>query len=235
MGTIINAVAIVIATFIGMMFKKSLPQTLQKAIMIVLGLSLSILAIGWFLSDFLVLETDGFSTQYDLLIIISLVVGTLVGEKIDIDGRLKRFANGIEKRYNLPPIAQGFISGTLIFCIGAMAVLGAFQDGLHGDITTLLVKSVLDFITAMMLASVFGIGVMFAAVSVLIYQGSITIIASYAGMFLSNEMIVSMSMVGNILLVAMGLNFMEFTKIRVANMLPALLIPILYFVIIGLI
>ncbi len=231
MGTIINAAAIVVATLIGMTFKKSLSERIQHSIMLVLGLALAVLSIGWFMSDFLVVEEGGLSTRYDLLVIVSLVVGTLIGEKTDIDGRLRRFANGIEKRYDLPPVAQGFISGTLIFCIGAMAILGAFQDGLYGDMTTLLVKSVLDFITAMMLASVFGIGVMFAAVSVLIYQGSITVAAYYAGMFLTEPMILTMSMVGNILLVAMGINFMKLKDIKVANMLPALLVPIVYFVI----
>lgn len=234
MGTIINAIAIVLGAFIGMTFKKSLPKSLQQSIMLVLGLSLAVLSIGWFMRDFLVIESDGsLSTQYDLLVIIALVLGTLIGEKIDIDGALKRFASGVEKKYSLPPLAQGFISGTLIFCIGAMAILGALQDGLYGDITTLLVKSVLDFITAMMLASVFGIGVMFAAISVLIYQGSITIMAYFAGMFLTDAMIISMSLVGNILLVAMGINFMRITEIKVANMLPALIIPIIYFLILG--
>jgi len=235
MGTIINAIAIVIGTLIGMIFKKSLPKALQESLMLVLGLALAVLSVGWFMRDFLVIGTDGtLSTQYDLLVLISLVLGTLVGEKINIDGALKKFANGVEKKYNLPPLAQGFISGTLIFCVGAMAILGAFQDGLYGDITTLLVKSVLDFITAMMLASVFGIGVIFAAISVLIYQGSITVISYYMGMFLTDSMIVSMSLVGNVLLVAMGINFMKIKEIRVANMLPALLIPILYFIIMSL-
>ena len=234
MGTIINAAAIVVATLIGMTFKKSLSERIQHAIMLVLGLSLAVLSVGWFMSDFLVVEEGALSTRYDLLVIVSLVIGTLIGEKIDIDGRLRRFANGMEKRYDLPPVAQGFISGTLIFCIGAMAILGAFQDGLYGDMTTLLVKSVLDFITAMMLASVFGIGVMFAAISVLIYQGSITIAAYFAGMFLTDPMILTMSMVGNILLVAMGINFMKLKDIKVANMLPALLVPIVYFVILNL-
>ncbi len=233
MGTVINALAVIIATFLGLIFKRGLNEVLQKKIMFVLGLALSAMALGWFLSDFLVVESDGISTRYDLLIIISLVIGSIIGTAIDIDGRLTRFAHGIETRYNLPPLAKGFIAGTLIFCVGAMAILGPIQDGLTGDMTTLLVKSLLDFITAMMLASVFGVGVAFAAISILIYQGSITILAIFLGAFLTSEMIMSVAMIGNILLVAMGMNFMELKQIKVANMLPSLVIPIIYFFILN--
>lgn len=236
MGTLLNALAIIAGTFVGMLFKKRLPNDLQKPILTAMGLAIVGLSLGWFLSDFLVVEEDGISTHNELLVIISLVVGTVIGEKLDIDGRLRSFANRMEQRYNLPPVAQGFISGTMIFCIGALAIIGAIQDGLHGDITILGIKSVLDFITSTMLASVFGIGVAFSAISVLVYQGVITLGAMGLGMFLSDAMIVGMSMVGNLLLVAMGLNFMEIKKepFRVANMLPALIIPLLYVFIAGL-
>jgi len=232
-GTIINTVAIIIATFIGILFKKRINESLQKSLMLVLGLSLSILSIGWFLSDFLVVQDQQISTQHDLLIIISLVIGTLIGEKIDIDKRINQTAFNIEKKYNLPPLAKGFSAGTLIFCVGAMAILGSLQAGLEGSYTILYMKSTLDFITAMMLASVFGIGVLFSAFSVLIYQGSITVLAGYADLLLTSDMITVISMVGNIILVAIGINFMDIKKIRVANMLPSLVIPILYFLIIA--
>ena len=235
MGTLINAVAIIVATFIGMLFKKGLPERFQKTVMTTLGLALIVVSLGWFLSDFLVVEDGDLSTRYDLLIMVSLIIGTLIGEVIDIDRRLNRTAYNIEKKYNLPPIAKGFISATLIFCVGALAIMGAIRDGLYGDSTLLIFKSALDFITAMMLASVFGIGVIFSAVSVLIYQGGITFLAMLSGEFLTEPMIVSMTLVGNMILVAMGISFMEIKAIKVANMLPALLVPILYFFIISLI
>jgi hypothetical protein len=235
MGTLINAVAIIVATFIGMLFKKGLPERFQKTVMTTLGLALIVVSLGWFLSDFLVVEDGDLSTRYDLLIMVSLIIGTLIGEVIDIDRRLNRTAYNIEKKYNLPPIAKGFISATLIFCVGALAIMGAIRDGLYGDSTLLIFKSALDFITAMMLASVFGIGVIFSAVSVLIYQGGITLLAMMSGEFLTEPMIVSMTLVGNMILVAMGISFMEIKAIKVANMLPALLVPILYFFIISLI
>ncbi|MFP4078634.1 MAG: DUF554 domain-containing protein [Candidatus Izemoplasmataceae bacterium] len=234
MGTLINTAAIIVASLIGLVFKKGLPKPYQNVIMFTLGLALTVISIGWFLQDFLVVEDGGLSTRYDLLVMVSLILGSLIGEVIDIDGWLNRVAYGVEKKYNLPPLAKGFISATLIFCVGALAIVGSIQDGLYGDSTTLIFKSTLDFITAIMLTTVFGIGVMFSAISVLIYQGSITLLAMASANFLSDPMIVSMTMVGNIILVAMGLNFMEIKKIKVANMLPALVLPILYFVIIGL-
>ncbi len=231
MGTLINVGAIVIASILGVVFKRGLPEKIQKSVMFALGISLVAISLGLFLKYFLVIEGSLISTQGELLIVISLVVGIIIGEWIDIDGRLSRWAEGIEKKYNLPPLAKGFVAGTLIFCVGAMAIVGPLQDGLYGDTTTLLIKSALDFVTAMILASIFGIGVIFSAISVLIYQGSITLLAMYTSNFLPIEMINSVAMIGNILLIAIGINFMELRKVKVANMLPALLIPVLYYII----
>lgn len=234
MGTLINVGAIIIASILGVVLKKGLPEKIQKSIMLVLGLGLIALSLGWFLKDFLIVNQEGIQTHSDLLIIISLVIGVMIGEWIDIDKRLNKWAENIELKYNLPPLAKGFIAGTLIFCVGAMAIVGSIQDGLYGDITTLVIKSALDFITAMILASVLGIGVIFSAVSVLIYQGALTLLAMTSADLLSFEMIKAVSMVGNILLIAIGFNFMEIKKIKVANMLPAIFIPILYYLVISL-
>ena len=235
MGTLINAAAVVIASIVGVVFKKGLPENMQKALMFTIGLSIALFSTGWFLQTFLVIDESGnFATEGELLILLSLVIGTLIGTRIDIDGALNRFANHIEKTYRLPPLAKGFVSGTLIFCVGSLAILGAIEDGLTGDYTILLVKSVLDFVTAMLLAAVLGIGVIFSAISILVYQGSIYLLALFAGDVLTTPMIDSVSMVGSIILVAMGLTFMEIKSVKVANMLPALLLPIIYYIIIGL-
>jgi uncharacterized protein len=228
MGTLINVLAILVATVLGMVFRKGLSEDLQKNIMFVLGLGLVVVSIGWFMADFLVVTDSGISTQKDLLVILSLVIGVIVGETLDIDGRLSRFAYGIESKYKLPPLAKGFIAGTLIFCVGAMAIIGSLKDGISGDSTTLIVKSALDFVTAMVLASVLGAGVAFSAISVLVYQGSITLLARVVAPFLTDDLTADISMVGSVLLVAMGLNFMGVTKVKVANLLPALLVPVGY-------
>lgn len=228
MGTLINVGAIIVATFLGILFKKGLSEKIQKAIMFTLGLGLVALSLGWFIKDFLVIENNVISTRMDLLIIISLVIGVIIGEWIDIDKRLTDLAYKVEEKYKLPPLAKGFITATLIFCVGAMAITGAIQDGLGLGMTTLLIKSTLDFITAMVLASFLGFGVMFSAISVLLYQGSIFLLARYLSEFMTDNMIVSMSMIGSIILIGIGINFMEIKKIKVANLLPALLIPIIY-------
>jgi uncharacterized membrane protein YqgA involved in biofilm formation len=228
MVTLINAAAIILATFLGIIFKKGLSEKIQKAIMFTLGLGLVALSLGWFVKDFLVFDGTSFSTRMDLLIILSLVFGVIVGEWIDIDQRLTDFAYKVEKKYKLPPLAKGFITATLIFCVGAMAITGAIQDGLGLGMTTLLIKSTLDFITAMVLASFLGVGVAFSAISVLVYQGSITLLASYLSNYATDDIISSLSMIGSIILIAIGINFMEIKKIKVANLLPALLVPIIY-------
>ena len=231
MGTLINVLAIIVASILGVVFKKSLPEKIQKSVMLVLGLGLASLSLGWFFKDFFIIDDGVIKTSHELLIIISLVIGVIIGEWIDIDLRLNNWAENIEKKYKLPPLAKGFISGTLIFCVGAMAIVGSIQDGINGDMTTLVIKSVLDFVTALILASVLGIGVIFSAISVFIYQGSIYLLASQAENLLTPDVIKTLSMIGNILLIGIGINFMEIKRIKVANMLPALLIPIIYFII----
>ena len=234
MGTLINALAIILGTLIGVIFKKGLSERLQKMVMLALGLGLIAVSLGYFLKDFFVITEGSIKTRYDLLILISLVIGSLIGEWIDIDFRLNRWASNIETKYKLPPMAKGFIAATLIFCVGAMSIVGPIQDGIYGDSTILIVKSMLDFVTALILASVLGIGVIFSAISVLIYQGSITLFAIFLQNYMTNEMITAVSLVGNILLIAIGINFVELRKIKVANMLPSLLIPVIYFLIMSL-
>lgn len=233
MGTVINALAVVLATFIGIIFKRGLSEKIQKALMFALGIGLFAVAIGWFIQGFVIIEDGQLHTRHDLLIILSLVIGSLIGAWIDIDGRLNTLALRVEKKYHLPPLAKGFVAGTLIFCVGAMAILGPIQDGLGQGMTLLFVKSALDFVTAMMLAVVFGVGVALAALSILVYQGGIYLLAAQADAFLSTDMIDTLSMVGYVLLIAMGIKFMELKDIKVANMLPALLVPLLYFFLIG--
>ena len=234
MGTIINVVAIIIASILGLFLKKRLNEDLQKAILFALGIGLFVLSIGWFLKDFLIIDQETLSTHKELLVIVSLVLGTVIGTFLKLDQRLNQLMINIETKYSLPPLAKGFVTATIIFCVGAMAILGSIQDGMFQNYDILVIKSVLDFITAMMLASIFGIGVIFSAISVLIYQGSLTLLASQLDTFLTTDMIVGMSMVGNILLVAIAIDFMALQKIKVLNMLPAIFIPLIYEVIISL-
>ncbi|MGE4320911.1 MAG: DUF554 domain-containing protein [Acholeplasmataceae bacterium] len=232
MGTLINVGAIILASILGVLLKKGLSEKIQKAVIFSIGLGLFALSLGWFIKDFIVISTDlSITTRYDLLMIISLVLGTIIGTWIDIDEKINKFALKFETKFKLPPIAKGFVTATLIFSVGAMSITGSIQDGLGQGMTTLLVKSTLDFFTGMILASALGIGVIFSAIVVLIYQGGITLLAAFLSTYMTPEMILTISMIGNMMLIAIAFNFMEIAKVKVANLLPALLIPIIYLII----
>lgn len=226
MGTIINAVAVVSATLLGIVFRKQLSEPFQKAILTAMGIGLGVLALGWFLKDFLVITGTSISTRFELIILLSIVIGAAVGEWIDLDGRFTRFVDGMESKYKLPPLAKGFINASLIFCVGAMAILGSFQDGLTGDYSILLMKSILDFITAMMLAALLGIGVALSAITILVYQGVLTLLATVLAPVIQGDLLLQITLIGNLLLIPISLNFLGIKSIKVANWLPALLGPV---------
>lgn len=231
MGTLINAAAIIIASFVGLIFKSKLHVDYTKQLKLVMGLVLLLMGIGWFISDFVIIDGNGLETQHELLILISIIIGTAIGSFLKLDERFRALVKNIETKYHLPPIAEGFITASLIFCIGAIAILGVFQDVIQGNLTLLYIKSILDFITAMILASALGIGVMFSFVSVLLYQGLIMLIAITFAPVLPVDLMTYLSLVGNVLIVALAIDFLEMKSLKVLNMLPSLIIPIIYVVI----
>lgn len=233
MGTIINAIAVVVASILGIIFRKFLSEKFRLSIMNVLGVGLLLLSIGWFIKDFIVLEGAQLSTRFDMVVLLSLVIGAAVGEIIDIDRQFSRLVAKIENRFKLPPLTKGFVSASLLFCVGTLAIIGSFQDGISGDASMLLLKSTLDFITAMMLAAVMGIGVAFSALSILIYQGALTLFANLLSPYLVGDLLIQLTLVGNALLVAMALNFLDLKLIKVANWLPSLLGPVIYQIILA--
>jgi len=171
-----------------------------------------------------------------LLLTISLVLGCAIGELIKIDDGLNRMGEAFEKKFGASGLAQGFIAGSLIFAVGAMTVVGAINDGLSGDHTILFTKTVLDFVTSIILATTLGIGVIFAAIPVFIVQGTFSMLAFVLAPYVTDEPIRLFSMVGYAIVLTIGINFFADTKIKVANLLPALLIPIIYYyLILGLI
>ena len=231
MGTLINAAAIIIASFIGLIFKSKLHVDDTKQLKLVMGLVLLLMGIGWFISDFVFIDGNELQTQHELLILVSIILGTALGSFLKLDERFRSLVKNIETKYQLPPIAEGFITASLIFCIGAIAILGVFQDVIQGNLTLLYVKSILDFITAMILASALGIGVMFSFVSVLLYQGLIMLIAITFAPVLPVDLMTYISLIGNVLIVALAIDFLEMKSLKVLNMLPSLIIPIIYVVI----
>lgn len=220
LGTIVNALAIVVGSLVGFFLKGGIPLSMGKTIS--KGLGLAIIFIG-------VSGTMG--TQNLLLVIVSLVIGSVIGELIDIDKRFTDLGGFVEKKLSKngeSKIAEGFVNASLLFCVGSMAIVGSLQSGLEGNHETLFTKAVLDGITSVIFTSTMGIGVILSSVSVFIYQGSITLLASSMKALLTDSIVLEMTAVGSLLILGIGLNMVGATKIKVANILPAVLVPLIY-------
>lgn len=222
LGTIVNAVAIIAGSLLGLLFRGGIPKKFTVTMM--QAISLAVMLIGFKMA----LKTDAI-----LLVIFSLVIGSLMGEFINIESRLERLGKRLETRFSKPGsgIAKGFVVASLVFCVGSMAIVGALESGLSGNHQTLFAKSALDGLFSIIFASSFGIGVLFSSVSVFIYQGMITLTSSLMKPFLIPAVINQMSGVGGILIMAIGINLLEIQKIKVGNMLPAIFIPLVYYMI----
>ena len=220
LGTIVNALSIVAGSLIGLFLKGGIPVSMGETIS--KGLGLCIIYIGM---------SGTMSTQNLLLVIFSLVIGAIIGELIDIDKRFAELGDFVEKKLSKngeSKIAEGFVNASLLFCVGSMAIVGSLQSGLEGNHETLFTKSVLDGITSIIFTSTMGIGVILSAVSVFIYQGAITLLASSIKGLLTDAIVAEMTAVGSLLILGIGLNMVGATKIKVANILPAVLIPFIY-------
>ncbi len=229
-GTLVNAGAIVAGGLVGMLLKKGMKPNYEASIHKTLGVAVLILGLNGVIGAmFRVGEGGRISSSGELLLIVSLVVGTFLGELWRIDDRLNGFGTKVEKKIGSAGFGAAFINGTLIYCVGAMAIVGALNDGLQGDASVLYVKSLLDGISSIILGATLGAGVCFSAVPVLIYQGGITLLAGSVAPYLQGALLDQLCMVGFALVACIGLNFMsENLKIKTANMLPALLVPIVW-------
>ena len=169
-----------------------------------------------------------------LIAILSMVLGALIGELLDLDKRMRSLGDWVQKRTEhlvtnggQASISEGFVTASLLFCVGAMAIVGALQDGLTGDHSTLFAKSLLDGISSIVFGASLGLGVAFSAVAILLYQGSISLMASFLQPYLGDAVIAEMTCVGSLLIVALSLNMLGLTKIKVMNLVPAIFLPIL--------
>ncbi|MFL0268591.1 DUF554 domain-containing protein [Candidatus Clostridium radicumherbarum] len=223
LGTIVNALAIIGGSLVGFILKGGIPKKINETI--IKGLALCILVIG---------ISGAIKSQNMLVVICSIVIGALIGEAIDIDARLFKLGDSIERKLQGKggKISEGFVTASLVYCVGAMAIVGSLNSGLKGDHSILFTKSVLDGISAIMFTSTLGIGVALSAIPVFLYQGIITIGASYLqGILTQTAIITEISAVGSVLIMGLGFNMLGLTKIKVANFLPAVIIPIIYFLI----
>ena len=215
LGTIANVVAIILGGILGILIKSRFPKKVNNIIFQVIGLFTITLGI-----------TMAIKTNNILIVAFSLIIGSVVGEIIDIEKYLESFSERLKNKLknSSDKFTEGFITATLIYCIGPMAILGSIEEGLGNPPNLLFAKSVLDGVASIALASALGIGVIFSTVPLLIYQGGITLFASYVSNYLSDALIVELSAVGGILLLGLGMNIAEIKKFKVVNMLPSLLV-----------
>lgn len=230
-GTLINTAAIIAGGLLGLVLKKGIKESIMDGVMKAMGLAMLIIGFNGVLTNMLSVGENGkIVDNGGMLLLLCLVIGTVIGEAIDIDDRVNDLGQKIECKVKFDGFARGFVSATLVYCVGSMAILGPINDGLTGDYSLLLVKSVLDAVTALVLTSTMGIGAIFAGASVLIYQGAISLLASAVSGVLnaSANMMTDITMVGSALIVCIGLNFTANAKLRTANMLPSIIVAIVY-------
>jgi uncharacterized membrane protein YqgA involved in biofilm formation len=218
-GTLVNGLAIILASLVGLMVR-NIPDQMKTTIMQALALAVVVLGFG------MALKSEQF-----LIVIGSLVLGGIIGEKMDIEGGLNRLGAWIESKVGAKEngsVAKGFVTATLIYVVGAMAILGALDSGLRGDHSVLFTKSMLDGFSAIIFTSTLGLGVIFSAIPVVLYQGGIALLATqinqYVPEVLMNTFITEMTATGGVLIIAIGLNILGIIQIRVANLLPSIVV-----------
>ena len=231
LGTIINTVAVIAGGLIGMCLKNGLKKNVQDILMQACGVATIFIGASGTLAKMFVIENGDISTKGTMLLIFSLVLGGVIGEVIHIEDKMDSLGEKIKKAVKAEKdnlFVEGFVNVSLIICVGAMAIVGSIQDGITGDYSLLMTKAVLDFVIVIVFASTYGMGAVFSAVPIFVYQGSITLIAAIGGSFLSEAIISDLSFIGNALIFCVGVNIAFGKKFRVGNMLPALIVPVIY-------
>lgn len=219
-GTIVNTATVILGSLIGLSLGNILPERLRDTVMKGLGMCTIFIGI-----------TGMLGSENALITIISIAVGAALGELLDLDGRLNRLAARLEKKFKRPggktSLAEGFVTASLVFCVGTMTIVGALNDGLSGNHEMLFTKSVLDFVSSIIFASSLGIGVLLAAGAVLVIQGSIALLAGLiAPLLQQGNTIEEMTVVGSVLILGLGLNLIGVTQLKVMNYVPAIFLPI---------
>ncbi len=232
-GTLINVAAIIIGSALGLLLRKGMKKDIADTVM--QGLGLCVILIG---------IMGAIQTQNTLLVILSMVVGGVIGAAINIELRMNQLGAFAQRKLERHIVreegqepnafAKGFVTASLVFCVGAMAVVGALNSGIRGDHSTLIAKAALDGVASVVFASTLGIGVMLSAVPVLIYQGAIALLGNGIAPLLSESVVLEMSAVGGLLIVGIGVNMLLEKDIKVANLLPAIFVPFVFFPIAGL-
>ena len=218
LGVIVNVATVILGSLIGLLCKKGIPERVEKAVMTAIGLCTVYLGIDGALAG-----------ENVLVLILSMILGTAAGTLLDLDGGIARIAGWVEKQFQKKrgdsvSVAEGFITASLLFCVGAMTIVGSLNSGLRGDHSLIFTKSLLDLFSSMMLAASLGIGVLCSAAFVLVFQGSLVLLSQVIAPVLTEAAIAEITCAGSLMILALGLNLLGITKIKVANLLPAMLV-----------
>lgn len=216
LGSLVNGGAIVVGSLVGMFAGKLLPERLRTSVMA----ALSLMTIG--------IAVPGLLKSSNALIpIISMVIGTIIGELLNIDAAVNKLGENLQKRFSGSRVTEGFVTGSLVFAIGALAVMGPLQSGLQHQHDLLFSKSVIDGVASIVFASTLGLGVALSGLMVFAVEGSIALLASVVAPYLGEAVVNEITFVGSLLIVGISLNLLGITKLRILNMVPAILLPIL--------
>ena len=231
LGTLINMAAILIGGLAGRLVGKAIPKRVQDILYMVCGISTLFIGIGGCLQHMLVIENGALNTQGTMMMLMSLTVGALIGEWIDLEKRLEQFGQWLKDKTGNSGDAtfiDGFVTASLTVCIGSMAIVGAIQDGMEGDISVLAAKSVLDLVIVCVMAASMGKGCIFSLIPVGILQGSITALSLVLKPIMTEAALGNLSYVGSVLIFCVGVNLVWGKKVKVANMLPAVVIAVIW-------
>ncbi len=229
LGTIVNVAAIILGGVIGMLAGKKLSERFQQTLMMAIGVATIFIGAGGAFSRMFLIEGGAISVRGTLMVIISLALGGFIGELINLDRHMETFGNWLKRKTGNSREAtftEGFVTASLTVCIGAMAVIGSIEDGISSDHSILFAKSVLDFIIIVIMSSVMGKGCAFSAIPVGIFQGAVTALAVVIKPLITDAVISNLSYVGSILIFCVGINLVFGKKIRVANLLPAIVFAV---------
>ena len=233
LGTIINTVLVILGGLVGLLFKKGIKERYEKTLMAACGVSTIFIGVTGTLQGMLTVVDGKIQTQGTMLLIFSFVFGGLMGELINIEKRMDDLGEKLKKMFHAEKdnkFVDGFVNTSLIICVGAMAIVGSIQDGLTGDYSMLTAKAVLDLVIVVIMTSTYGLGAICSAIPIFVYQGGITLFGHFAGNVISDELIGYLSYIGSALIFCVGINITFGKKIRVGNLLPALLVPVFYVV-----
>ena len=231
LGTIINVAAILVGGVIGLVFSRAISARYQETLMQAIGVCILFVGIGGAVQEMMTVTADRLQSSGTMMIVISYAVGSLLGEWINLEQRIEQFGswlkvktgNAREKRF-----VDGFVSASLTVCIGAMAVVGSIQDGISGDHSTLALKALLDMVIVCAMSASLGRGCLFSAIPVGIFQGMVTLLARAVQPVMTEAALANLSLTGSILIFCVGINLLWEKKLKVANMLPSILIAVVY-------